>query len=303
MLNTDLNLNHLRVFSWVYQKRSMTEAANELHQTQSGVSQHIKNLEDLLGVKLFDRLHRKLIPCPEADQLYEQCQKSFKDLEYAIMNIRPHDNKDLRGTIRIGLPEEFGTNVILPLIGVFGGEHPNTRFDIKFGLAAEICAQLIDGELDLALVDHFQVDSRVALRQVYSETLHLCINPELLRQLGTFRNKLEYYENLPFIAYQPGEPVIRMWFAHHFERRKTKIRSRATAVNVQGVAQLILAGLGAGVIPNHLIERLKSQNHELHVYKGSSKPLENTISLATLQDRTLSPTHQEFYKFLCDRLE
>jgi len=62
LLIDQLNLNHLRVFECVYRTGSMTAAAKELHLTQSGVSQHIKSLEDVLNFKLFDRIQQRLVP-------------------------------------------------------------------------------------------------------------------------------------------------------------------------------------------------------------------------------------------------
>ena len=56
MLIDQLNLNQLRIFESVYRTQSMTQAAVELGLTQSGVSQHIRALEDVLGLSLFDRI-------------------------------------------------------------------------------------------------------------------------------------------------------------------------------------------------------------------------------------------------------
>ena len=57
-----INLIQLRAFEAVFRTKSMTAAAQELHLTQPGISQHIHSLEDLLERKLFDRVHRKLLP-------------------------------------------------------------------------------------------------------------------------------------------------------------------------------------------------------------------------------------------------
>ena len=66
MLTSSLNLNILRVFETVYSTRSMTKAAQVLFLTQSGVSQHIKSLEESLEFALFDRLQKKLVPTEKA---------------------------------------------------------------------------------------------------------------------------------------------------------------------------------------------------------------------------------------------
>lgn len=69
MIIDRINLNHLRVFECVYRTKSMTIAAEELHLTQSGVSQHIRSLEESLDIRLFDRIKHKLVPTGEARQL------------------------------------------------------------------------------------------------------------------------------------------------------------------------------------------------------------------------------------------
>ncbi len=72
MIIDHINLNYLRVFECVFRTGSMTTAAQELHLTQSGVSQHIRSLEDVLGIRLFDRIKKKLIPTTTADILFKR---------------------------------------------------------------------------------------------------------------------------------------------------------------------------------------------------------------------------------------
>ena len=53
MLIDKINLNLLRIFEKVYETKSMTRSAQELFMTQSGISQNIKHLEEILNLKLF----------------------------------------------------------------------------------------------------------------------------------------------------------------------------------------------------------------------------------------------------------
>ena len=87
MLLDQFNLNQIRVFECVYRTRSMTMAAKELHITQSGVSQHIKSLEEILEITLFDRVKQKLLPTSSADQLYLEWSKSIADIEKTLLNV------------------------------------------------------------------------------------------------------------------------------------------------------------------------------------------------------------------------
>ena len=88
MILDNLNLNHLRLFECVYRTKNMTKAADELHLTQSGISQHMKALEDNLGVKLFDRVRQRLVPTKAGATLYEHCHQGLHNIESAVSYIK-----------------------------------------------------------------------------------------------------------------------------------------------------------------------------------------------------------------------
>ena len=118
MILDSLNINSLRVFERVYQLKSMTLSAKELGLTQSGVSQHIKNLEKTLGVTLFDRVKHKIIPTKNSDQLATLLTRYFRNIERELNQISVH-KLALRGEVTIGIPLEFGNNFVLPLLARF----------------------------------------------------------------------------------------------------------------------------------------------------------------------------------------
>lgn len=281
----------------------MTEAAEELHLTQSGVSQHIKNLEDLLGVKLFDRLHRQLIPTAEAEKLHEHCQKSFRELEAALTSLKPQAPGELRGTVRVGLPAEFGNNVVIPLLSRFAKLHPQLRFHYHLDLATSLGPLLLDGKIDFALIDFIEVDSRIQKQPIYTEELHLCISQELLQEHKGAKFDKAFFENLPYIAYQDGEPVLRLWLRQNMRQSRLHLNVCALVADAQAVSVMILEGLGAGVLPNHLIEKLEKMGSPIQRLKKVEKPVKNKISLATLRGRTQSPASRAAIKFLQENLK
>ena len=103
MLLDQLNINSLRVFERVYQTKSMTAAAKQMNLTQSGVSQHIKNLEKSLGVTLFDRIKHRLIPTKESEQLATLLIRYFRNIEHELVKLAGKKTA-LRGEVTIGLP-------------------------------------------------------------------------------------------------------------------------------------------------------------------------------------------------------
>lgn len=292
MFIDSININSLRVFERVYHTKSMTAAAKEMGLTQSGVSQHIKNLEQNLGQNLFDRLKHKLIPTREADSLAKSCHRHFLALERSIRQVTGQ-TETFRGEVRIGLPLEFGNNFILPLLTKIGRLHPEVSFHIKYGHASEMNGLLLSGDLDFAFVDSFSLDTQIELTSVWDETLALCISKEYKNHLfgkKTPPHHISTYDQLDYVDYVEGAPVLAMWFKHHL--KKSFIPNvRANLMDVQGMSRIIREGLGAGVLPLHVVQRINSQYGEiLDVFKGQTNALKNTISLGVVKQRTLSHT-------------
>ncbi len=288
MLINNVNLNQLRIFAVVFRTRSMTLASKELHLTQSGVSQHVKALEDALGVVLFDRIKQRLIPTSAAALLYQKCAEGLLGIEQALSEIKEGE-KQLLGNVTIGMPVEFGNNIVVPLLSKFSLQHPGVRYGLKYGLADEINGMILNGALDFAFVDAFGALKALHSEIVYDETLQLCAHKDYLKRAGAPKENRKFLESLAYVEYQPDQPVLKMWFSHHYGVKKPSLNVLATVMDVQGVARLIFEGMGAGVLPDHLIEKLDPTGTKLHLFKGCGKPLKNGISVVSLHERTRSP--------------
>ena len=300
MIIDNINLNHLRVFESVYRTRSMTSAAKELHLTQSGVSQHVKSLEYMLDTKLFDRIKQKLIPTTDAAMLVKECSQGLYQIENILLKIKKGENH-LSGKVRIGVPIEFGKNIILPLLAEFGKKHPMLQFKIELGFAPDMNKLLLMGDIDFAFVDQFGLDKRIETKSIYHEVLGLYIHKDLLEG-KTIKNDKKFYESLTYVDYFDDEPVLRRWFEHHLKHRNLNLIVKATVMNVQGIARLVLAGLGAGIIPGHHIRRTGKEKESLVCLEGTGSILYNEISAAFLRERTHSPATVATLNYLFDEL-
>lgn len=287
----DYNLNQFKVFMAVYETRSMTAAANLLHLTQSGVSQHIKSLEGDLGLRLFSRVGRKLIPTEIAGQIYPDIENVFAIVSERLARVT---GKQLEpeGVVRIGLPIEFGVNVMVPKLAALGQKHKKLSFEITLDYASVISQALLRSELDFAYVDESPLDRRIAFKPVFSEDLLLCASREYVAAHPPPKKakalSQSYFEALDYIEYKGAEPILRRWMAHHLKRRNLKLNVRAHIMDVQGVAKFIACGLGAGVLSDHVVEKLKRDGVELHVFEGKGCPLRNEIRLIRLKGHELS---------------
>lgn len=300
MIIDKINLNHLRVFECVYRTASMTVAAQEIHLTQSGVSQHIKALEDALSVTLFDRVKHRLIPTSFASELYDKCSKGFLEIEHTLLHITGAE-QELAGLIQIGMPVEFGNNVIIPLLSKFSKEHPKVHFKLKFEFAKTINDLLLDGKIDFGFVDDFVMDERIEKVEVYTEILELCYAKDSIK----LKNKLDkdFFENLNYVDYDEGEPLVRKWLNHHLDCHHINLNTIAYVMDAQGIARLIQGGVGVGILPQHLIERLEEQGRSFfECFPVKNKPFKNVISLATIKGRTHSRAAKHLMSWLKQEL-
>lgn len=297
MLIDNINLNLLRVFDAVCRTRSMTKAAEQLHMTQSGVSQNIKTLEEVLQVKLFDRVKQKPVPTQNALELYAFSSGALVSLEKVFNQISTQEML-LRGTVKLGLPIEFGNNVVLPLLAKWAKQHPQVDFQIQYDLAPRMNNALLNGDLDFAIVDEFRFDPQVESTPVAYETLTLCASRDYMKGREMQKNDKRFFESLDYIDYTEEAPILDQWFKHHYHFGYFRPNMRASLMDVQGMAKMISEGMGAGILPLHVIKKNKRQRELLYLFEGSGKPLLNHLSLVSLKKRTHSLVVLETLQFL-----
>ncbi|WP_081653330.1 LysR family transcriptional regulator [Bacteriovorax sp. DB6_IX] len=301
MIIDQLSLTGLRVFITVYRVKSMSLAAKELFMTQPGVSQHIKNIEETLQVKLFDRLNRKLVPTSEAVHIFEEVTPILHQLERSLSTINQSE-QSLTGTINFGMPIEFGNNVILPHLSTWAKSNTDVKFHINYDHAARQINQLLDGSLDFAITDSFTFPTQVEVENLAREEWILCASKEYakdnrLNEVSTFKQMKE----LHYISYLENSPVIHQWFKHH-KNKTFDLKSRARLMDVQGVARLILEGVGLGILSRHMV-RENNLEDKIVIFEGSGVPLYNEINLVKLKGKTMSLTCQSFVEYLVQKLK
>jgi DNA-binding transcriptional LysR family regulator len=161
------SLRDIRLFVAAYEERSFTAAAAREHATQSGVSQHIRKLEDTLGVKLFSRNKAEVAPTPAGDNFYQSCLEVLRSHAVATRTVKEYAT-GLTGEMVVGLMPTMTRCTLAPALSAFVDAHPNTVVRIVEGYSASLTQQVRAGELDFAIVPAFSgmpgLKSRLFLR-------------------------------------------------------------------------------------------------------------------------------------------
>lgn len=298
-----LNAHHLKVFESVYRLKSMTLSAQELFLTQSGVSQHIKSFETELGLNLFVRNRSGLFATEQADLLYQSYTQAFGQINQTLSQIKGTNRSELEGIVRIGIPTEFGNNVVIPYLSAWAKKHTQVKFDFIFGYGLNMSEQLEKGEVDLAFIDSFQKNGKMSSRVVFQESLNLVTTADYLKEKKlTFKSKQRENINellqMDYLDYEHQESILRLWFKYNYNKKNVGLNIRAWAMNVQGVASLVRQGLGVAILPDHVTEKLQKQL-ALHIFKGRQiESLKNDISLVWLKDKPRSRAVESLFSYI-----
>src|SRR5438094_5302822 len=152
---TDIALRQVRAVIAACEEGSFTRAAERENATQSGISQHVAAVERALGVKLFERSARGIVPTPAGLRYYKNCIDAVGRLEHANEEARSLAGQ-FSGDLRIGLMPTFTRAVLAPTLQDFVPRHPDVRLHLLEGYSALLTDMVLADELDFAVVPAFE---------------------------------------------------------------------------------------------------------------------------------------------------
>ncbi|MFN0162239.1 MAG: LysR family transcriptional regulator [Burkholderiales bacterium] len=166
------SLRSVRLFVAACEELSFTLAAQRENATQSGVSQHIGELERALGVKLFVRGVGAVRPTPAGTAYYSSCIELLNANERALRAVKPFQASRV-GDITVGMTPVMTRAVLAPAYARFAAENPNVNVRVIDSYFGDLTDRVRGGELDFAIVP-----SAIGSKGV--RTLPFARTPELL---------------------------------------------------------------------------------------------------------------------------
>ncbi|WP_136656697.1 LysR family transcriptional regulator [Nitratireductor sp. XY-223] len=146
-----VNLRQLRFLVAIHEERSFTAAARRVNATQSGLSMQIKELEERLGLRLFDRSSTGVTPTTAGDRLYERATRILREVS-AIENDVQTLSGQVSGRVQVGMMPTFARAVLAPVLERFARHYPNVEIKVTEAYSAVLCEAVTNGQLDMAVV-------------------------------------------------------------------------------------------------------------------------------------------------------
>ncbi|MEV8468385.1 LysR family transcriptional regulator [Fluviibacterium sp. DFM31] len=173
-------LDNIRTFVRVYELGSMSAAGRDLRVSPAVTSARISQLEEHLGVRLFQRTTRSLTPTEQGKSFYRGATEILEAVESAeaqIVNIT--DNP--KGSLYVAAPLGVGRRLIAPKVPEFLAEYPEVSVRLRL---TDRRVDLTTEGLDLAFFLGQPEDSNLRIRKIADVARVLCAAPEYIAQRG-----------------------------------------------------------------------------------------------------------------------
>lgn len=234
-----MELRQLKYFIKAAELHNFTEAASQLFITQSTLSQQIKQLEDELGILLFDRVGKR-VRLTEAGKLFlPYAQKTATDAEDGRNILKDLMNLQT-GTLAIGVT--YGLmHVLTKAIVYFNDKLPGIRLQISFGTTQELLTGLEQGKIDMMLSFlPVQQNAIYVSEKLFSSCLALIAHQDHPCAKSKQLN-LKKLETLPLILASGGYS-IRDFFNQLVAKNQVKLKAEMEVNDINMLLQLVNTG-------------------------------------------------------------
>ncbi|MBU6494465.1 MAG: LysR family transcriptional regulator [Burkholderiales bacterium] len=239
-----MTLQQLETFFWTVNLGSFSAAAERLYATQSTVSMRIRELENSLGVELFDRTQRKARLTPKGRELMEYATRMLDlstELEHRIAT-----RASVVGSVRFGVAEVISTTWLPQLIKLIAQRYPHVRLEIEEALTGDLMDDLAKGELELVLAPGYTRLQNASTLSLGKVPFVWMASPDLGLERRVYRpSQLAAW---PVIGLKPESfhySAIEEWFRRDHARCQYLARCKSVAV----AASMTIAGMGVAYLP------------------------------------------------------
>jgi DNA-binding transcriptional LysR family regulator len=288
-------LDAMRLFTRVVERRSFTQAANDIGLPRSTATQVIHQLERRLAVRLLQRTTRVVRPTLDGEAYYRRCLailEDIEDAEGAFAGAKP------KGALRIEVQGTLARHFLMPNLPAFFAQYPDVEISMN---ESDRWVDLVHEGVDCALRWGELADSGLVARRLAVLTRVTCAAPAYLTRFGRPKS-LEDLDGHRIVG-------LRRFTTGELEPLKFVVDGKLHDISlpapfsVTGPESYLLAtrqGLGLAQMPHfHIAEDLKrgSLVPVLADYSPPSAP----VSLMYAQNRQLSPRVRVFSDWLAQQ--
>lgn len=291
-----VNLDLYRVFYTVAKCGSLTRAAEELYISQPAVSQAIKQLENQLGGKLFNRTHKGM-------ELSDTGGKQiFSTVEHALRLLTDAENKysELKntatGVVRICASDTVSTHFLLKYIKEYHEKYPNVNLILENGTSAETIELLKNKKGDIGFVNLPIDDKDIHLSNTVMQLHDTFVASDKFSELFSQKIDLRRLQDYPLLMLELSTATRQaiVSFAHS---QGIHLHPEIELASLELMTELAKNGIGIACIPREFVMH-ELEEGTLKEIKTNPELPSRAIGLALPKDTELTFAVKEFLKMI-----
>ncbi|CQR74956.1 HTH-type transcriptional regulator GltR [Sporomusa ovata DSM 2662] len=292
-----MELRQLKTFVTIAKQGSFVQTADALGYAQSTITNHIQNLENEMGVRLFERLGHRICLTAQGKALLSYAEQVIKLTSEAGKVIA---NPDVpQGVLTIGTNESLGTYRLPTLLQAYRKAYPKVEMVLKFVNCDAIYDDIRNNRIDVGVIINNKVWEYDLIAEDISreQMLFLAAPNHPLAQ----KEKVRPYDlaEICVILTEPG-CSYRLTLEKFLKDFRTTPQSILEASSIETIKQLIMLGLGISMLPRFTVEKELAEG-QIQPLRWD-EPIPNyTVQLLYHKDKWISPTLQAFFQVVRTR--
>lgn len=289
-----MELRQLRYFVAVAEREHISEAAENLHVAQSAVSRQIANLEEELGIELFERVGRNVKLTPIGRTFLEHTVAALQAIDFAKRQVDEYLNPE-KGTIKIGFPTSLASFLLPTVISAFKKEHPNVSFLLRQGSYKYLINAVKERELNLAFLGPVPAsDENIKAKILFTENIAALV-PSSHRLANKDQIQLTELRNEGFALFPEGFILNKV----AVEACKSvgftpKISSEGE--DMDALKGLVAAGIGVTLLPESAFyDATPRRTKKLALVEP---PFTRNVGVIYPVNREMAPSEKIFLNFV-----
>lgn len=296
----DLNLRQLQTFVTVARLSSFTRAARLLHLSQPALTKQVRQLEETLGVRLFDRNTRTVELTRIGKELTPVVNQLLQEIEAVVVNTKELAAQS-RGIIRIAALPSISSTILPTAVARFKERYPGISVILKDVVAQRLVTMVKAEEVDFGIGSLNVADPEVRFSLLLTDRMIVVFSPgsalERKKTIG-----LTDLVGLPLVLMDPGSSVRKL-VDQAFESIGEFAKPAFEATYMSTAAGMVKAGLGVTILPSSAFEM--GELTGLRTRPIMRPALTREIGVIEKSGRSLAPAAESFLqtmKVVCKEL-
>ena len=240
-----MEMSDLRTFLAVMDSGSISQAAKTLHRVPSGITARIMQMEEDLGVKLFLREKKRLLPTARGQTLYIYARKICALMDEAELCVK---GMEPGGRLRIGALESAAAARLPEVLARLHAEYPNIELELVIGTSSSLYVDVLENRLDAVFVVDAPHDDRLDRVEAFDEQLVL-----IATSGHAPIHTPDDIGRKAVLAFQGG-CAYRNRLVNWFRAYGWEPQHIVELASYHAIVGGVIAGMGVGVVPASVLE-------------------------------------------------